>query len=229
MSELDDAFQEAESLGPDDRLRLIARLWESLPEEHWAAPSAMKLAELRRRLNDLDGERFVDVPWKIVRQMAGNQPAARRARLYSAPRRFDLATIFVVTLAYSLLFAFMSAMQFPPGASLVVGGFITLVGAGQALLFGGNRPRTASIMTGAGLALVASVAFWVFVAPDFMRQQYFALMTLSYVFHGAILGYVAGVMVGGVFLVADAVRRKFGRQAPDGVDKDEYAPDGRAD
>ena len=68
MSKLDDAFREAQSLEPDDRLRLIVRLWASLPPEHWAAPTAAELAEVARRLSDQQLRRTVDPPWEIPRQ-----------------------------------------------------------------------------------------------------------------------------------------------------------------
>jgi hypothetical protein len=54
MSELDDAFLAAERLDSNDRLRLIAQLWASLPAEHWAAPSEGDLAEIEYLLVNRD-------------------------------------------------------------------------------------------------------------------------------------------------------------------------------
>lgn len=70
------------------------------------------------------------------------------AKVYSVPRRYDLATLMAVTLAYSLLFGVMRFLQAPPALIGVVSLFITLVGLGQALLFRGRHPRAASLVAG---------------------------------------------------------------------------------
>jgi hypothetical protein len=220
-SKLDEAFHKAKALDPDDRLRLIARLWASLPVDHWAAPTAKDLAEVNALLGDYDTQRMADVPWKVVRQMAGTQPAAPTSKIYSAPRRFDLATILIVTFAYSLLFAALSLLQLPPEASLIVGGFITLVGVGQAVFFGGRRPRLASIVIGLGICLT----YW-FVGWRFLWRAYsfdvIGLLLIAWTITGLLGGYIAGTMVGGVFLIVDLVRsgwESFRPTAPDDADE----------
>jgi hypothetical protein len=170
MSDLDDAFHASELLDPDDRMRLIARLWASLPEEYWAAPSARDRADVRAMLARDDTDRMANLPRKIAQQVVGIPPAPLGAKVYSAPRRFDLATIFVVTFAYSLLFAAMNVFGFLPMVSLIVGIFITLVGAGQALLFGGHHPRVASVLTGA-IANVPLTLTTVMLTPRGFRGE----------------------------------------------------------
>ncbi len=159
--------------------------------------------------NDDTGQ-TAGLPRRIAWQVVGSPPET--AKIYSAPRRFDLATIFVVTFAYSLLFAVMSGLNFPPLASLIVGGFITVVGAGQALLFGGRYPRAASVVTGAAanvlITIVTSIS-----APRGFAGEFLGLAIPAGALFGAGLGYLAGTLVGGVFLVADAVRQIFARRA----------------
>jgi putative addiction module component (TIGR02574 family) len=211
---LNQAFSAAEALTPDDRLRLIARLWASLPQEHWAAPTPFELHDLERRLRDYDDGRLADVPWEIVRAIVTNRPAphrpARVSKLYSAPRRFDLATIFAVTAAYSILLGGMSALRFPPEVSCYVAAFITLVGIGQAVLFRSSMPRLASVLTGMVAYFLCTISF-ALVEPRF---DLFGFMPAAIVFSivfGGLLGYLAGVLVGGVFLVADVLRQRYGR------------------
>ncbi|MCI0335791.1 MAG: hypothetical protein L0228_21500 [Planctomycetes bacterium] len=220
MSELDDAYNAAESLDPDDRLRLIARLWASLPEEFWAAPSDRDRADVRAMLADDDTGQMAGLPRRIAWQVVGSPPET--AKIYSAPRRFDLATIFVVTFAYSLLFAVMSGLNFPPVASLIVGGFITVVGAGQALLFGGKKPRLASAVTGAVVSVPLTLLTMDFGPRGLAGELWVLGMPASIIF-GAGFGYAAGALVGGVFLVADAVRQKFARRARASADDAEVA------
>jgi hypothetical protein len=219
MSELDDVFNAAESLDPDDRLRLIARMWASLPEEYWAAPSARDRADVRAMLLRDDTDRMATLPRKIAQQVAGVPPAPLGAKIYSAPRRFDLATIFVVTFAYSILFALMSGFSFPPTVSVIVGLFITLVGAGQALLFGGRKPRVASVITGAIACVPLTLTTIMLTRRGFRGDEMFVAIPLSGIF-GAGFGYIAGVLVGGVFLFADTIRQWFDRRAEASQEED---------
>ncbi len=136
-----------------------------------------------------------------------------RRRLYSAPRRFDLATVFVVTTAYALLFSGLSAIGSSPTSSAMVGGFITIVGLGQALLFGGKSPRLASMTM--GVAIFALIMLWsigyfsVAQSPVYEIAFIVALHLVATIVEGALFGYFAGVLVGGVFLLADVLRRRF--------------------
>lgn len=154
-----------------------------------------------------------------------------KVKLYSVPRRFDLTTIFVVTAAYSLLFAVTRAVighaQSPSTESLIfvslVTLFITVVGVAQAVLFGGKKPRLASALAGAACLILfsATLTVWDWWSQGLLAHEgfYYALGQLDFFvalaingsIYGAILGYLAGVLVGGVFLVADRLRRIFGR------------------
>jgi hypothetical protein len=202
----------AEPLSPDDRLRLIAWIWLSLPPDHWAAPTDGERADLERKLADGDLRAIGRLPWSIVEHTDVEPVKRSPTKLYSAPRRFDLATIFAVTTAYSLLFAALSGLNFPPMASFCIAGFITGVGIGQAMLFGGKRPRRASVLVGAALYLFGALALIYRFEQSFSGGMIF-LAVLNSLVMGSIMGYVAGVLVGGVFLVADILRQRFGRTA----------------
>lgn len=118
------------------------------------------------------------------------------------PRRFDLASVMVVTAAYAVLFAGMRLLMFPVEAFLTVAGFLTAVGIAQAMLFGGAKPREASSLAG--------VAFWVAWLPiaffwEGVRGWFCFGMTM--VVFGTMVGHFGGVLVAGVFLVAHYLRR----------------------
>jgi hypothetical protein len=142
--------------------------------------------------------------------MSGKQPE-NLARIYSVPRRFDLSTIFVVTLAYSLLFGLMNIASFPPAASLSIGGYITLIAVSQAVLFQGKRPRTASIIVGSLIFGAAALAFWFANGQRIYPAAVFAIVGGYTVAAGTMLGYLSGTIVGGIFLIADRCRNRFGR------------------
>lgn len=132
-----------------------------------------------------------------------------RRRLYSAPRRFDLATMLVVTTAYAIFLGGLLAVGATPMLTVILVGLVTLLGVAQAVLFGGREPRRASMLIGAPIcALLLCIS--VFSGP----QQYISLPFVLFAtgvgaLEGAVLGYFAGVLVGGVFLVADVLRRRF--------------------
>jgi hypothetical protein len=199
--------QLGESLAPHDRMRLIARLWKSLPAELWPALDDRQKSVARRRMIETS-ERWMDpVPWPVVERMLADRFAPKT---YSVPRRFDLATLFIVTLAYSLLFALMGSLQFPPAASVAAGAFITIVGAAQAVLYGGRRPRAASIWTGAVLYCIPVLAGLIGAGPMALAGGSFFFIAMQACM-GGFLGYIAGTCVGGVFLLADVARRRFRR------------------
>jgi putative addiction module component (TIGR02574 family) len=223
-SELDsaaDLARAAEKLTTDDRLRLMAELWASIPPWHQASATPSELAELRRNLDDYDAGRLDHFPWAIVRiLMADNKPPSAAWKVYSVPRRFDLSTIFVVTLAYSLLFGAMKGVSLPAIASASIAGFITLVAAAQALLFRGAKPRTASILVGAVTYTVAVLAIWIITGQRMYGTTQILFMTSLTLIGGSILGYVAGGLVGAVFLIADKLRSFFSRKRRDDGEQD---------
>jgi hypothetical protein len=190
----------------------MAAVWCSLPESHSAAPSPDERRELQSYLDDFEAGRIETLPWEVVQRLMAGESYAKPAKIYSVPRRFDLATIFVVTLAYSLLFGVMKAIGLPQSATAIIAAFIMLVGAAQALLFGGKQPRTASIVAGAVLYLLAITAAWVATGPRLYSVSQLLVPASLTIAGGGILGYLSGVMIGGVFLVADKLRSRLSRR-----------------
>ena len=209
---LDELAKLAEKLSPDHRLRLISGIWDSLPPWHHAAPKPGERAQLRHLLDEYDAGRTSHFPWAAVRTLIVDSGSGSVRRVYSVPRRFDLSTIFVVTLAYSLLLGAMKGLGVPPIASLIVAGFISSVGTGQALLFGGNQPRKASVVTGTLIYSMAMIAVWLINGPRMYPTMVILIMASYTLIGGAILGYLSGAVVGGVFLIADKVRNRFSRK-----------------
>ncbi|MBI2918508.1 MAG: addiction module protein [Chloroflexi bacterium] len=55
------------SLTPDERLKLLERLWDSLAAQSETVPlTDAQRAELDRRLNDLEREGPIGIPWDEV-------------------------------------------------------------------------------------------------------------------------------------------------------------------
>jgi hypothetical protein len=118
-----------------------------------------------------------------------------------------------VTLAYALLFGVMRFLQAPPALIGFVSLFITLVGLGQALLFRGRHPRAASLVAGilAWSACAVLIYAWDHPGGGTPRPGYWTdllkIFAISAVCPGAILSYLTGTLVAGLFLVADVIRR----------------------
>lgn len=129
--------------------------------------------------------------------------------LYSVPRRFDLATIMVVTIAYALLFVVMRLAQLSPIVFVLIAGTITSVGIGQALLFGGKNPRLSSVL--AGIACIFGYGVFANIAVGSLRPGSLVILLIWSLIAGTSLGYVAGVAVGSVFLMTDMMRKSIQR------------------
>lgn len=148
-----------------------------------------------------------------VRASPDNPFASREpAKVYSVPRRYDLATLMAVTLAYAVLFGTMRSCGAPPAAIGFVSLFVTLVGLGQALLFRGRNPRRASTVAGALAFLVCGiVSVWMSSHSRMGDVVYWTdtvlVLATGSLCPGMIFGYVVGTLVAGVFLVADLFRK----------------------
>jgi len=70
ISSVDDAFGAAKSLGPDQKLELISRLWEDVRRSGTFRPSESDLAEIKRRSAEFDAGKVTAVPWEEVRESA---------------------------------------------------------------------------------------------------------------------------------------------------------------
>jgi hypothetical protein len=214
MSRVEEVLRDAESLEPSDRLRLIALLWASLPPDHLAAPSAYQLAEIRRQFGGADADPFHNGPWDTVQSALNPGWDAEPQKLYHATRRFDLATIFVAMAVYSVLLGLMSLAQFEPVTKIYLGAFIVVIGVGQALLEPYVDARRASMIVGAAFHTVCSLVFWSVTDARWFPDSFFVVVVLNGLGLGALMGYMSGALVGGIYLLADVLRGKFGR-APD--------------
>jgi hypothetical protein len=146
--------------------------------------------------------------WSMLRHVLFDP--ANTSELYTAPRRFDLATLFVMTAAYSLLFGVLSGFnavfQFGPLPLIILGLVVAVVGAAQALSHGVANPRGVSVVVG-GAAFVLFCLLILVIRPQLFEGWLFIDIALGLVF-APVLGYFAGVLVGGVFLVADRLRSR---------------------
>jgi erythromycin esterase len=130
-----------------------------------------------------------------------------------------MATILVAMVGYSILFGGLRLiLQIIPDLSSwaigTFGLFFAVVAIGQAVAIRWNNPRAASV--------IAGTVYWVFVAAvmavtEGFRNpcEIFAMMALA-AFFGPFFGYLAGTLVGGVFLISHYLRESDGlrRRAP---------------
>ena len=136
---------------------------------------------------------------------------------YGAPRVFDLFTLMAITLAFALLFASLRLIE-PllliniSGVAIYLGTFVTGIAIFQLALWGGDRPRLASLVGGPFLVLGLTLAVEIWQPTgrfvDFTPSVWLMRSVTALVF-GIPAGYLGGAMVAGVFLIADLLRAKF--------------------
>ena len=147
--------------------------------------------------------------------------AERKRRIYSVPRRFGLATILIVTAVFAVLFSLLRLFNAPPAVYIFLMVF-TVIGGAQMIF--GKTPRTASAVTGGVLYVVAFIVDMTIWGDVRFAETLFLGLSCGTVF-GALLGYAAGVLIAGVFLVIDKCetwisRKKTPRaRRDDGVDE----------
>jgi len=133
------------------------------------------------------------------------------------PRRFSVGVLMILVTLFAVLCAFLSAvlrsLHISPGAGQGV--FLTLlvlfmgVAAGQVLLFQGRQARAASVWVGAILFPLELLILAIYEASvsgfgirDFLFSWVSALVCA--IPGGALLGYMAGTLTAGIFLVVKA-------------------------
>ena len=138
------------------------------------------------------------IEW-TARELRGPHPQP-----VGVPRRFSVGTMLLFTAMYGVLFALLTSLGTPPVLFLVVTVFITGVGASQAVLFKGKRPRTASMITGLVMWMLITLALALWMAST--RAARFDVVWATImgmgcgVSLGPICGYLAGAIAAGVFL-----------------------------
>lgn len=137
---------------------------------------------------------------------------------YRMPTRFGMGSILIITGIYAFLFASFSWMGATPMIQVFVALFPVVVALAQIVLFRGRQPRLASIVAGVGYLVTGgfmSLGLAILSALRMMRAGYpgdlfslllylFCLVFLAPPF-GALLGYLVGGCVSGVFLCIDHV------------------------
>jgi hypothetical protein len=143
--------------------------------------------------------------------MGNEKELFNRRKMYSTPRKLDLATLLVIMFMFAMLFAGLAQIPYAPiWFTGMVALFIALVGVSQAILFHGTKPRLASVVSGYFLmAILVVTLYWL---RNLQTHRYSKTPDVLITFFcagwwGIPLGYLAGVLVGGVFLISDAMRK----------------------
>jgi hypothetical protein len=221
---LDQVRQLASELNDDERSQLAYQLWDDLPAHYRANFIRSRFDEIC----DVAGistqgqlKKLFITFWNPVRDALFDP--SKISELYSAPRRFDLTTIFVATAALSLLLGTLSTIGTQPAIIVFLACLIAIIAAAQAFFEKVANPRGVSIVTGAtfvtlfflGLSLFNRWALLTSLLLDVViRRRSFSgpsilLLTVLGCVFGAFVGYLFGALVGGVFLLADLLRGKF--------------------
>lgn len=133
-------------------------------------------------------------------------------RAVGVPRRFGVGVLLILVTFFAVLFAFLSSFDYGPKVFAVVGVLFVGVAAGQSLLFGGEKPREASIVVGIILFPLELLGLAVYeqMTGQFGRGSIVENVVpglLCSVVPGALFGYLAGCLTAGVFFVMDRLRK----------------------
>jgi len=176
------------------------------------------------------GVRLKKLEAEFVLTSPKESASAKTKNRYSAPRRFNLATVMVATTAYAMLLAGLKALDFGQTVLIYAASLVTLVAVAQSLfaswqspkrflfLFS-NDPRQISVLVG--------ILFAPTINPNFTARLFWNLLQngpsldslvrvgTAIILPGTLMGYLSGVLVAGVFLVADYLHRFLERPRSD--------------
>lgn len=139
--------------------------------------------------------------------------AATVPEVASVPRRFGVGVLLVLVTMFGVLFAVLSSFRVPQAACAVVGVLFVGVAAGQALLFGGQKPREASICIGGilfPLSIMVVTVYMNHVGPRRERVDLAEMIPGLFcaVPAGCLFGYLAGTLTAGIFLAMGRLRKQ---------------------
>lgn len=148
-------------------------------------------------------------------EAVASRPHSRNfgVRPAGVPRRFGLGVVFLLTAMGAVLFSTLRLFSAPPEAILVIAAFFVVVWFGQAFLFKGSEPRYASIVAGAcfmSILVIGASVYERIVKGASLLSPSDAIMAFLF---GALFGYLAGLLIAGVFLVLELVQSGFRRAA----------------
>ena len=120
------------------------------------------------------------------------------------PRRFSVGVMMLFVIMYAVLFATLTSLGVPPAWFLFITVFITGVGVSQAVLFGGRRPRDASLLAGIYMWMLITLAAVPWLSWEGTSgsdvAEIVAFSMLGSIVAGPPCGYCAGALVAGIFL-----------------------------
>lgn len=125
--------------------------------------------------------------------------------IYKVPRRFDLATMFVVTFAFAAFLGVLGAFGVPTIVQITLVGLLSVVGMVQ-MIVPTRYVRWAAVMCGWVVYLAAFIA-QISQQRHPVSSEEIAGLLCGMLIGGSLMGYIAGVVDAGVFLVADYVRK----------------------
>ncbi len=140
------------------------------------------------------------------------------------PRRFGVFLMMLMVTLYAVLFSVLRWLQ----ASNLVFGLLALlftgIGIGQAVLFGGRYPRSASIWIGSILVPI-EVCVFIMNKNDFLYvgafsgMMAFVCLLLAFLLSipfGALFGYLFGTVTAGGFWLVDLYEKRQAAKEPSG-------------
>jgi hypothetical protein len=116
------------------------------------------------------------------------------------PRQFGIGMLLAITTMYAVLFAILRAYNARPSDYIVAGLFFMAIGLAQMFLFKAQGPRRASVIAGACILAAWSAINYFLGYADLLGP---VEVTILGAILGALEGYVAGVIIAGIFLLAD--------------------------
>ena len=158
------------------------------------------------RYNQLYCLRFPEGP---APRQAGVQPLPHTwivlppSKQPGVPRQFGVGTALWIMTLFAVLFGVLRSLDVPAKEFAYIALFFLGVGAGQALLFHGERPMRASVVMGIVICFALSLFEPIFYQGRPLSASLLVDAVCVSVGAGIIYGYVAGAMISSAFLVSD--------------------------
>ena len=159
------------------------------------------------RMPRLNTDRFA----AILKQSRISRLLDRIPKPAGMPRQFGIGHLLIMIALFGVMFSLLKILHVHP--IIYIDAFLYLCGIAiaQVVLFNGKRPRMASCIGGFVMGLILGLGTFAilfsfnnyFLDPHGLDAIGIFLFSLGFIFLGGPIGYLAGCLIAGIFLVRE--------------------------
>jgi hypothetical protein len=162
-----------------------------------------------------------------IEMLAAATPQDAAFAAVGMPKRFSIAILMAWMTLFALVFSVLECVAAPPQIFGIVTILMLGIGLGQMWLFGGKKPRLASVLAGTVLlsvevaALNLATGYFTREGSSIVLRIIFSIISIVICIPlGAFFGYLLGTLTAGIVLTLNYLENRNAAESPAEIDSD---------